>query len=79
MIFPGPKLEHISRLNRVQPPWIVMDGSWATVVPAAASNALPRPSTAAGAGSSKVEPSAEDGTILLSQMMPNANFLQNGI
>ncbi|CAL1167431.1 unnamed protein product [Cladocopium goreaui] len=26
-----------------------MDGSWATVVPAAASNALPRPSTAAGA------------------------------
>ena len=55
MIFPVPKLEHISRLNRVQPPWIVMDGSWATVVPAAASDALP-PTTAAGAGSSTVEP-----------------------
>ena len=59
MIFPVPKipkLEHISRLNRVQPPWIAMDGSWATVVPAAASDALP-PTTAAGsAGSSKVEP-----------------------
>ena len=65
--------EHTTPLNQHRGFNLTMDGSWATVVPAA-SDALPRPSTAASAAGSggvasgegaTVEPRAEDGMISL--------------